>query len=270
VATRKCQKRTKLESLYWIAKKEYFLDKNDRLHVKNWWAKIYGAIKPFLFLFGAVFLIFSLLIVVSILLTNIDKAVNAHNFCGAQCGFVLAYPEIFNPLGILLQKLSPFFPLDFVVLGLIIVYIFFCTLAGIVKIGIRFLWIHMFAIKSRSTQPQGLLLMAVVLMLSILALNMEITYLAPQWSNFGSQQYIDSTGTLQQCSMDAPAGACIMTQIGIFVNLLSLRTNFFGIIFFYATWIFIATFLIGTVISIVRKKSSNVETRDSDSEEEEK
>jgi len=246
------------------------LRQNDRLQTKNAWTKIYGAIKPFLFIFGIIFLLFSLLIVVSILLTNIDKAVNSQHFCGAQCGFVLAYPQIFNPLGVLLTKLSPYFPLDFIVIGLIILYIFFCTIAGIVKIGIRFIWIHMYSIKSRATPPQGLLLMAVILMLSILALNMEITYLAPQWATFGSQVYMNnSTRALEPCSLDAPPGDCIMTQIGTFINILSLRTNVFALIYFYATWVFVATFLIGTVISIVRRKSSNIETRDSDSEEEE-
>jgi LMBR1 domain-containing protein 1 len=62
--------------------------------------------KPFFFIFGIIFLLFSFLIIISILLTTIDKAVHSSNFCGAKCGFVLAYPEIFNPTDTTLTILS--------------------------------------------------------------------------------------------------------------------------------------------------------------------
>jgi len=107
-------------------------------------------------------------------------------------------------------------------------------------------------------------------MFAILSLNMELTTLAPQYANWGSQSYMvpNSTETLP-CSFDAPQGLCYMTQIGAIVNRISLRTTFFGFIFFYATWIFIAFTFLAFFIAAFKAKSSNLEVRDSDSDEDE-
>lgn len=128
----------------------------------------------------------------------------------------------------------------------------------------------MFKVRARGTPPQGLLATTIILMLAILALNMEVTTLAPQYSNWGSQVFYNTTSEkLEPCSLNAPQGVCTMSQIGTFVNQIAVRTNFFGVIFFYGTWLFIATFLIGLIIAIVKGKASNVEAREDDSDEEE-
>jgi hypothetical protein len=57
----------------------------------------------------------------------------------------------------------------------------------------------------------------ILLMLAILALNMEVTTLAPQYANWGSQVFWNETsGENQPCSLDAPPQNCTMTQIGNF------------------------------------------------------
>jgi LMBR1 domain-containing protein 1 len=260
------------EQLDLLKRKERVLARqNLRLRGENTgWRKVWSIFKPFMFIFGILFLLFSILIWVSILLTNIDKAAYSGQFCGSQCGFILAYPKIFNPLDFVLTELAAYFPLDYVLLALIIFYIFFTTLSGVIRIGVRFLWVHMYKIRSKSTPPQGLLLTAIILMFSILALNMELTTLAPQYANWGSQTYTPVNGTsAQQCSLDAPPGACYMTQIGTIVNRISIRTTFFGIIFFAATWIFIVTTFLSFFIAAFKAKSSNVEARESDSDEDE-
>jgi len=261
------------EQLDLLKRKERVLARqNMRLQDENTgWRKVWATLKPFMFLFGIVFALFSLLIVLSILLTNIDKAANSGKFCGSKCGFVLAYPQIFNPLDTALTVLSAYFPLDYILLGFIIFYIFFCTLSGIVQIGVRFLWVNLYKVRKGSTPPQGLLMASIILMFGILSLNMELTTLAPQYANWGSQTYtkVNETDVLP-CSLDAPQGACFMTQIGTIVNRIALRTSFFGIIFFYATWLFIASFIIGSIVALVKSKSSNIEARDSDSDEEER
>jgi len=50
------------------------------------------------------------------------------------------------------------------------------------------------------------------------------------------------------------------------VNTISVRLSFFGVIFYYASWVFIATWLIGLFIALFKRKASNVESRDSDSD----
>jgi len=260
------------EQLDLLKRKERILARqNIRLQGENTgWRRVWAALKPFMFIFGILFLLFSILIWVSILLTNIDKAANSGKFCGSQCGFILAYPKIFNPLDYVLTELSKYFPLDYILLALIIFYIFFTTMSGIIRIGVRFLWVNLYKIRRGATPPQGLLLASVILMFAILSLNMELTTLAPQYSNWGSQTYTNpnSTDTVP-CSLDAPPGACYMTQIGTIVNRISLRTTFFGIIFFYATWLFISATFVSFFVAAFKAKSSNIEARESDSDEEE-
>jgi len=99
---------------------------------------------------------------------------------------------------------------------------------------------------------------------------MEVTTLAPQYSQFGSQVFLNTTsGKVQPCSLYAPPGNCTMTQIGTFVSQISIRMSYFGVIFFYATWVFLGCFLIGSVVACIRGKKSNIERRDNDSDEDE-
>jgi len=230
--------------------------------------KIAHACKPFVFVFGIALLLVTLLIFISILLTLIDKITNS---CGVKCGFFAKYPEVKNPIDLLLWHLAPYFPMDYVVLGSLIAYIFFCTLSGIVKIGVRFLWVHLYSIKPRQTAPQGLLLTAILLMLALLVLNMEILTLAPQYASYGTQDYeawnnVTNTTKTEPCSITAPIENCTMTQIGILVGRIQLGTSFFGNIYFYAMWVFIAAFLIGSVVTCIQRKSSNID-QDVDSDE---
>lgn len=64
-------------------------------------------------------------------------------------------------------------------------------MSGIVHVGIRFLWINLYSIKKGATAPQALLVSAVLLTLSLLALNYTMTTtVAPGYAHFGSQVYV--------------------------------------------------------------------------------
>lgn len=259
-------------SLALLKRKERVLSRQEKRLEQSvsGWRKIIVFLRPFFFLFGIVFYLLTLLIVSSILLTSIDKAVNSGKFCGAKCGFVIAYPQIFNPLDTMFTKLAEFFPLDYIILGGLIIYFYFATLSGITKIGIRFLWIRLYKIRPRASPPQSLLCAALIMMLALMALNMEITTLAPQYANWGSQVYFDAaTNQTKSCSLEAPPGICTMTQIGTFVSRISVQTSFFGVLFFIGTWLFLLLWLVGTIIAFVKSRTSNIVERESDSEEDE-
>ena len=94
----------------------------------------------------------------------------ANSYCGVSCGFILANPKIFNPLDTIflyMSRVSFFFsffsflssfsrakktqhclqnaqvfPIDYIFMVAIFIYFFCATLSGIMRIGIRFLWIH--------------------------------------------------------------------------------------------------------------------------------
>lgn len=73
----------------------------------------------------------------------------------------------------------------------LILYFFLATMSGVIYIGIRFLWITLFNIRKGATAPQGLLVTALLLTLSLLALNYTMTTtVAPGYAHFGSQVYV--------------------------------------------------------------------------------
>ncbi|KAI8091113.1 uncharacterized protein B0P05DRAFT_455379, partial [Gilbertella persicaria] len=125
-------------------------------------------------------------------LCSVDKI--AFSLCGSQCGYVINHPNLFNPINYIFVKLSKVFLLDYVFMVSLILYFFLATMTGIIEIGIRFLWITLYRIKKGSTAPQGLLVSAVLLTLSLLALNYTMTTtVAPGYAHFGSQVYCNHT-----------------------------------------------------------------------------
>jgi len=218
--------------------------------------------KPFTFLFGILFFLFSLFLFICIILGQIDKIKSS---CGAPCGFIETHPELKNPLDLALTGLAPFFPLDYVLLGSIILYVFFTSLSGIIRIGIRFFWIHLYSIRARRSPPQGLLLATLFLMFALLALNMQIITLAPRYTMFGSQVYFDTaTNTTQPC---VPIANCTMSQIGTIVTGIQMGTPFFGVVYYFATWLFCLVFVIGLIVSLVKRKEANIDLTAEDEDE---
>jgi len=202
---------------------------------------------------------------IAFILTSIDKFL--HSQCGFSCGYTLTSPmKWLNPIDTFLVIIAQWFPLDYILLGLIVTYFYFATLDGIIHIGIRFLWILLYKIRAGASKPQGLLIATSFLMFSLLALNMEIMTLAPQYISYGSQTYTDGSGNTQQCNLSASVGNCTMTQIGTIVNRISMKLSFFGVVFYFATWVFIVIFFIGAAIAIFRSRQSNVEEIGSDSD----
>jgi len=196
----------------------------------------------------------TLFLMVSITLTTVDKIIHST----VAEGFMLKYPILVNPLDKLLTVLSDYFPLDYIILAAIIAYFFFATLSGIVRIGIRFIWIHLYSIRPRTTPPQGLLCATMILMFSLLALNMEIVTLAPQYATWGSQTFLNGTDVIP-CRVEAPPGNCTMTQIASIVAQITVGLSFFGVVFYWATWGFIGFWLIGLIVAICKRRQSNLE-----------
>jgi LMBR1 domain-containing protein 1 len=136
---------------------------SDERKKKSLWKFISWILKmltPFRVAIGVVCLKISLLIVYSMMITNIDRLINSE--CGYKCGYLLEQsPSYFNPLDSLLKILSNhhenFYSvqlfLDTTVFAIILLYTFICILYGIVKIGINFFSIDIYRIKRRDTMP---------------------------------------------------------------------------------------------------------------------
>jgi len=221
-------------------------------------------LRPFGIIFGAIFFLVSLLIAVSIFLTLIDRLIN-HIGCGIGCGFILSHSGIFNPLDRLLVLLSNVFPLDYILLLLIILYLYMATLNGIVYWGIRLCCIKLYSFKEQRTAPQGLLIASIFLMTSLLAIENQILTIAPSYALFGSQKFVTENKTVP-CGLNYVnlTDACIPTQVGNIINLVSLKSPFFGFIFFGMSCAFIIMWIIGVFIAALRARDSTVEYISSD------
>eukprot|EP00929_Paragymnodinium_shiwhaense_P057259 TRINITY_DN28655_c1_g3_i1.p1 TRINITY_DN28655_c1_g3~~TRINITY_DN28655_c1_g3_i1.p1 ORF type:complete len:572 (-),score=99.97 TRINITY_DN28655_c1_g3_i1:84-1697(-) len=204
--------------------------------------KLLKFLVPFRWMIGSGMLCMSLLVVTSLLLTMVDRLI--HSDCGLACGYTLKERKIFNPVDELFLKLSRFFPVDFVVLGVFVLYIFLASLFGIVGLGIRVLCLTMYAIRARKSMPQALLVLCNVLAYILLALCMALLTIAPNYTAFGSQTVTADDGTQAWCKMDKSdaRSSCQVSVISSFFSRIAVSLPLFSVAYFFANWAFIVIF----------------------------
>ncbi|KAK3828861.1 MAG: hypothetical protein J3Q66DRAFT_323751 [Benniella sp.] len=175
-----------------LSREEMILENRSRIAQRvrdSWMNKCHFVVRPFEVVLGIAAVTLTLLLLTSIGITSIDNL--TEEVCGAPCGYILTRPHFPNPLNLLFLKLSPFFPVDYILMLMIILYMFSATTRGIISIGIRFLWVNMYKFRRAATQPQGLLAGTMLLMLSLAGLCYSLTMsVAPDYSMFGSQKYV--------------------------------------------------------------------------------
>eukprot|EP00455_Lapot_gusevi_P032977 TRINITY_DN3601_c0_g1_i5.p1 TRINITY_DN3601_c0_g1~~TRINITY_DN3601_c0_g1_i5.p1 ORF type:complete len:363 (-),score=109.87 TRINITY_DN3601_c0_g1_i5:136-1224(-) len=222
-----------------------------------WWLRAVVGI----FLYGV-----SLLIIVSLILTTVDKAL--HSECRTSCGYAIDTPSILNPINSLLVYSSKVFPIDYIIFGGIMVYLFLCTISGLCSLGIRLVCVT-FHIRKQRTLQNSLLLMGFVLIFVVLALNAQSQNLAPQYTSFGTQFYLaprnTTTGGIEfvktDCSFDqiGADNQCVLTQVSRFTHRLTSEMPFFGVIFYYSTWVFIGSFFLCSLYVLLCRKETDQE-----------
>ncbi|KAI8065024.1 hypothetical protein BDF21DRAFT_346581, partial [Thamnidium elegans] len=246
-----------------------------QLDKTSMFSKILMFLRPFEFLLGLFLLCVTLVLIVSIFLTIVDKI--AFSLCGSQCGYVINHPNLFNPINYIFVRLSKIFPLDYIFMVGLILYFFLATMSGVIYIGIRFLWITLFKIRKGATAPQGLLVTALLLTLSLLALNYTMTTtVAPGYAHFGSQVYCnqtlanghrdctDNNELIVRCDVFGPTvliflDVCTPTVSSTMIDRIIVNTPFFGIFFYYSQWVFLVVFSIGFIISLFKRPRNNVD-----------
>lgn len=196
---------------------------------------------------GVLLLAVMLAIVLSFILTSIDK------LSPSAASYVLNHAAIFNPLDSLLSVCAPFFPLDYVIFTAIVMFMWFATVSGISRWGIRAIWIEMFPIAKGRSAPQGLLLMGLLLMLVCVTLAFSIGTLAPNYATWGHQQYLNNNGTWVPCSTDAPFANCSMTQLERVTSVVKFKFGFFRYVLYWANWVFVGSWLVCLFISVVMR-----------------
>ncbi|GAB6029923.1 putative lysosomal cobalamin transporter [Chamberlinius hualienensis] len=241
--------------LYELEEEIRLLDRRERVlsnASRNWFRKCLSCCRPLEMIGGVAMVLLGLLLFISLLLTNIDKAMHS---LGPKSGYVLPTRQLPNPIDIVLVYAENVFPLDYVLFTTIILFLFFCTMSAMQKIGIWFLWIRMYRIRPGRTKPQGLLMMCMTLMLVILGISVVIYSVTPQYIMYGSQQYWDGI-MLKPCSTAAPPDECILSRVGMLLVRLGFKAWFFGAVYYWGTWVLLGVIVLGSLVSMFKRRGS--------------
>eukprot|EP00457_Paulinella_chromatophora_P004695 gb/GEZN01004707.1/.p1 GENE.gb/GEZN01004707.1/~~gb/GEZN01004707.1/.p1 ORF type:complete len:577 (-),score=126.37 gb/GEZN01004707.1/:186-1850(-) len=228
----------------------------------------------------------SLLVWLSILLTTLDRFLNSD--CKFQCSYTLTTSRLPNPIDLGLIYFSKFFPLDFFLFGLLMLYMFFASLIGLTKLGVRICCFKMYDVEKYATMSNALIMGIWLLVMLLAALNLQVWTIAPQYSLFGTQFYYewqldDSTnsdpadgsvspvvcgpsvpgcirvGEAQPCTVGSTNEAenyCTPSQVGNFLLMINTQIPLFGAVIFYTNIIFLLSFVVSLVL-VTRKTSKN-------------
>ncbi|KAK5992461.1 putative lysosomal cobalamin transporter [Cladobotryum mycophilum] len=233
------------------------------------WLKLCALFRPIKMLGGILLLVFSILIWVSMLITGIDKAKNS--ICKQRCGYILGQLHVFQPMNWVFVKAAKAFPVDYVLMALLILFLFSSSISGIATVGIRFLWIRIFQIRRGRTAPQALLIATVMLALITLAINYAVAmFVAPQYSFYGTQTFCTNEpeypGAQPNCrhhpELIRPCSealtykhakdVCTPSMMSTLLNRITITWPLFGIIDFWAQFVFMGVFLIVFVTALLR------------------
>lgn len=183
---------------------------------------------------------------------------------------------------------SRVFPVDYVLMALLVLFFFSSSVAGIASIGIRFLWVKLFEIRKGHTTPQAMLVATVMLTLIMLAINYSIAMMvAPQYATYGAQKFCSNTakfpGDQPDCtnlpdfikpcselSKDTDSKTvCTPSVVSTFLNRVTFNFPIFGALAFWAQFVFLGVFLIVFVTSLFRTPKLNLSELDEDAEADE-
>ncbi|KAH6991207.1 hypothetical protein BKA56DRAFT_574014 [Ilyonectria sp. MPI-CAGE-AT-0026] len=257
-----------------------------RSKVYQAWLKVCVLFRPIKMLGGIFLLVLAILIWVSMLITGIDKAKNS--VCKRRCGYILGQIHLFQPMNFIFVKAAKAFPVDYVLMALLVLLFFSSSISGVATVGIRFLWVRIFQIRKGRTAPQALLIATVLLGLIILATNYSIAMMvAPQYSIYGTQTFCsnapDFPGTqpnckghpekIQPCSelLDYrhAKDVCTPSMMSTFLNRITITWPFFGLVDFWAQFAFLGVFLIVFVTALFRSPKVNMSEFDEQAEADE-
>ncbi|KAI0014858.1 hypothetical protein F4780DRAFT_153066 [Xylariomycetidae sp. FL0641] len=253
------------------------------------WTKFCAVFRPLKLIGGIILILLAILVWVSMLITGIDKAANS--VCKEHCGYILAHINVFQPINWIFVQTAKAFPVDYVLMALMVLLFFASSLSGLASIGIRFLWLRIFTIRKGRTAPQALLMATVMLALIMLAINYAVAMLvAPQYASYGTQTFCDlpvrHPGDQADCRDHRDAvkpcsewvgghtggiaqNVCTPTVMSTFLNRVTLNWPVFGAIDFWAQFAFLGVFLIVFLTAMFRTPRLDVAQIDDDAEADE-
>ncbi|RWS17352.1 putative lysosomal cobalamin transporter-like protein, partial [Dinothrombium tinctorium] len=247
-----------------IIREEQLVDQ----HRKSLRYKCRVIIRPAEITFGIATAILSLLIWISLLLTNIDKAMHSDQM---KMGYYLPKSTLPNPIDIVLTYIQRVFPLDYVFVLIITWFLVLATFSGMRNLGVRFCLVKMYKLRVKRTRPQGLLMACALLMLIILAFNVFFYSLTPQYATYGSEHYntvkteasdgidhknVTINNVAKSCPNEDKPEDCIQTRNSVLITRFFYKAWIFGALFYWSTWAFLGFSALSLIYLIIRKSRS--------------
>ncbi|XP_067142464.1 lysosomal cobalamin transport escort protein LMBD1-like isoform X1 [Centruroides vittatus] len=246
------------ETQHLIERQERYLDEERH----SWTYKFRFLIRPLQIVFGILGASLGFLIWLSLLLTNIDKLIHS---MGYKIGYMLSEPSIPNPVDFVLVQSQKVFPIDYIIFAAITLFLIIITISGIQKLGLWFFCVKMYTIRVKRTRPQGLLMLCLTLMYTVLGINILLFNISPQYMLYGSQHYVanvtEGNATvfkIKPCSTVAPSDECVMTRVSYLLFEFIYRAWFFGVIYYWSSWAFLLMSVIGFFVAIIQRKKSSI------------
>lgn len=212
---------------------------------------------------GVVGILFGFFLWLSLLLTNIDKLLNSH---GYHTGYILKERFLPNPFDFVMVQAQKVFPLDYILFFVIVAFLVVCTVSAIRYFGVWCLCVRMYKIRPHRTQPQGLIILCVILMYTVLAMNILLFSLSPQYTTYGSQHYQvvnETTHTVEvkPCNTEETFDNCVVTRGSFMIMRFFYKAWIFGVAYYWMTWAFLAATVLGFFIAVFRSKHSFLNER---------
>jgi LMBR1 domain-containing protein 1 len=207
-------------------KQQKMINKSEKIQAKQKESSlilstIFDLLTPFRMMIGICCLLLSFLYVISLGLGCINRLLNSE--CGFSCGFIITGNKSFNPFDVVLANSSFYFPMDYLLFGVVSIYAFITSLYGIIDKGIMLLCIpvipiQIFAIKPKKTMPQALLLLSITMMMILLGIFLATLTIAPIYSTFGYQTFTENDAELLCTLENHSEDACQMSNISQLYN----------------------------------------------------
>jgi len=162
--------------------------------------KVGTVCRPFTFIFGVIFFMLSIFIAVCLTMSSSDKLMqitknmanptnNPVTGWNWKTGYSKTTDTLPNPIDWIFTSAASVFPLDYIIVTLIVYYFVIASMTGVKHLGVRFCHLKMYNIRANRTVPQGLLFLAFILVFIILSLNITLMTLSPQYVSYGNQMY---------------------------------------------------------------------------------
>lgn len=228
-------------------------------------------LRPFQIVFGLLFAIFGALIFISLLLTSIDKAMNS---LGPMHGYIVVNGTLPNPVDILLVYAQDIFPLDYLLYTMMILFFVFTSMSGVKELGIKFFWLTLYQIRANRTPPRALLLMCLILIYILLALNVLMFSIVPDYTTYGSQHYVTNVTIgnvtehkVEKCDdIESPSSGCNMSRIAYILLAFHSKVWIFGALYYWLVWVFIVVVLVGSGLAVFRSRRPTIPVEDDEDE----